>query len=173
MEILLNDETVVEEWTVALIVGKVNRGSNVKLNVSEYPINIPFEEYYVYCVRDLPTSSSCWKNLNHNCGSPDYIRGGKLSVINSNEDLGTYLICPEDYPVIDFSKHTLLLASGCTPSGGSKIRDIVFLQNSSDQYTLAVTIRTGITNDGGYYCIAILVPKIVDEEIVILDVDCR
>ena len=170
MEILLYDESIGEEWEVALIVEKVSRDCNVKLNVTEYhPIeNIPFKEYYVHFWPDMFGKHPCWINLNHDENSPDFIFGIKLSVVNSNEDLETFLICPEDYPAIDSSKYTLLIASGLTPSGGSKIGDIGFFKYNSNQFALRVIIRTGITNDRGLCIIAILVPKIDNEESVVL-----
>jgi hypothetical protein len=132
---------------------------------------IPFTEYFINCFWCFPSPEElyCWKNLNHDYSSPDYVEGGKLSVINSNEELEDYLICPKDYPVIDFSKHTLLLASGITTSD-AEISDIVFLKNSANQYTLKATIREGDLCVIDYWCIAILAPKIEDEATVILNI---
>jgi hypothetical protein len=134
--------------------------------------DIPFTEYFIHCYWRFPSPGelACWKNLNHDYNSPDFVwREGKLSVINSNEELEDYLICPKDYPVIDFSKHTLLLASGITTSD-AEISDIVFLKNSANQYTLKATIREGDLCIIDYWCFAILTPKIEDEATVILDI---
>jgi hypothetical protein len=179
MGILLSDSTAIEEWAVALIVEKMNEGSHVELNVAEYPIGIPFEEYYVYWNHSLfywdngnfyPTFP-CWKNLNHDIESPDFVSREKLSIINTNEELENYLICTEDYPVIDFSQHTLLLASGITAFTISGIRDIVFLKNNANQYMMKATIGQTICTLGEYWCIAILVPKIEDEATVTLEIN--
>jgi hypothetical protein len=43
MEILLNDETVVEEWTVALIVEKVSRGSKVNVITAIVEFEFPLQ----------------------------------------------------------------------------------------------------------------------------------
>jgi hypothetical protein len=125
-------------------------------------------------VEYLKEHHKCWRNLNHET-EYDYIWEGKLSIINNNEELENYLICTEEYPVIDFSKHTLLLASGIAQTGGGHVGDIVFLKNSGKLYTLKTTIyATGITCDAGYWCVAVLVPKITDEESRIeLNVTCE
>jgi hypothetical protein len=69
----------------------------------EKTIEIPFTEY------SLIGTSCQWSNLGYD---------GKLIVINSNAELENYVICTDGaFPEIDFSKNTLLLASGCTISG--------------------------------------------------------
>ncbi|MCL2246651.1 MAG: hypothetical protein FWC10_10535 [Lentimicrobiaceae bacterium] len=69
----------------------------------EYPQNISFTEY------SLAETSCQWVNLPYD---------DKVLMINSNEELENYISCAEDsYPKIDFSKHTLLLASGICKSG--------------------------------------------------------
>ena len=162
MELLLGNLTVIEKWNVALIVEKVSERNTVELNVIEYPIEIPFTEYFIHW-HYLLSEFSCWKNLNHDFDSPDYIWPGKVTIINNNEELENYLICPEEYPVIDFSKYTLVLASGLTGNVMSGIPDIYFFKNSSHQYTMEAIINEGILNHENYWCIAILTPKIEDE----------
>ena len=80
--------------------------------------------------------STKWINI-------DYDNGYQLIVINNNEKLKKYL--PEDttdYPVIDFSKHTLLLACGRTRTHP---RDFTysFKKNSTDNYMLNIKIYDG------------------------------
>jgi hypothetical protein len=181
IEILLDGTDILQYWIVALIVEKVSEESHIELNVTEYPIAIPFTEYFIHWddalyIWDGPSNIvgykfPCWQNLNHDHESPDYVWGGKLSIINSNEELKNNLTCPEEYPVIDFSKQTLVLASGTTPNGPTVIRDIVFVKNSANQYTMKASIRQNICPSGGYWCIAILTPKTEDEVIVTLDID--
>jgi hypothetical protein len=62
------------------------------------PVEIPFTEYYL-------TGTQCqWTNIDYN---------SKVIIINSSADLEKYMSCTEGtYPEIDFSKQTLLLASG-------------------------------------------------------------
>ena len=162
LEILLDDSAVDEEkWAIALIVEKASEESTVELNFTEYPIEIPFTEYFVHWDGDK-IGFECWKNLNH-LYNPDFdwwVR--KISLINDNEDLADYLICPEDYPAIDFSRHTLVLVSGISANKISKIRDIVFLKIGTNQYTMKAVIRQTIANASENWCIAILTPKLED-----------
>jgi hypothetical protein len=148
---------------------KKDTGPNDLMEWRAVAFEIPFTESFIYYYWCFPSPEElfCWKNLNHDFNN--YIIEGKLSIINGNEELENYLICPENYPVIDFSRHTLLLASGITTSD-SKISDIVFLKNSANQYTLKATISEGYLSVIDYWCIAILTPKIWDEAIVILDI---
>jgi len=171
MELLLNEETIAEEWTVALVLEKVSEESAVELIVVEYPIEILFTEYFIYWDDSrgywqggvFYSNFPCWENLNHDVWDPDYEWEGKLSIINNSEKLEHYLSCPEDYPAIDFSRYTLVLASGLTEGNNGKIYDMIFLKNSANQYTLKATIPNGALGILGYWCIAILIPKIEDE----------
>ena len=171
IELLLcdSDTTAAEKWILALITEKISSESMVKLTIAEYPIEIPFEEY---CIHWAPYLSefSCWKNLNHDDYAPDYVWGGKLSVVNSDEELKNYLICPEDYPTIDFSRQTLVLASGITSSCPVAVRDIGFIKNSANQYALKATISCGFAQTGEYWCFAIFMPKIEDDANVLLSI---
>jgi len=179
MELLLNDETITEEWAVALIIEKVSE-SMVELIVIEYPIEILFEEYFIHWERSsgywedgiFYSTFPCWKNLNHeHC--PDYVWGGKISIINNSEELENYFNCPEDFPVIDFSRHTLVLTSGITGRSISSIHgisEIVFFKNGANQYAMEATISQGITADGNPWCIAILTPKIEDDATIMLEI---
>ena len=153
----LDVNTVAREWVRAFTVSKLSEESNIELNITceYYPIEIPFTDYYMYHSYVDPP---CWDVL--------YPLNGSLIVINSEKELEKYFICADDYPAIDFSKHTLLMASGSTVW---VIEDIntVFLKNSANLYTLKATISTGILTTGEYWSIAILAPKIEDEAIVI------
>jgi len=180
MELLLNNETIAEEWTVALVLEKVSEESAVELIVVEYPIEILFTEYYVHWERSLsywengvfyPTFP-CWKNLNHGQHFP-YVFGGNPTVINNNDELENYLICPEDFPVIDFSRHTLVLTSGYSANTISAIygiSDIALFKNGTNQYAMEATISQGINNEGNPWCIAILTSKIEDDATIILEI---
>jgi len=180
LEILLDDSAVDEErWTIALIVEKVSEEGTVELKFTEYPIEIPFTEYFIHWDCSLGSWDSdgnyypkypCWQNLNHLYGGTNYVLGGRIDIINSYEELGYYLICPEDYPAIDFSKHTLVLASGITTSSPlSEIFDIAFLKNSAIQYTMKATFWQGFLDTGEYWWFAILIPKIEDGATIIFE----
>ena len=90
-----------------------------------YPVNVPYEILYEGLPTPIPfplpldSFASCkWINLIHYDAQdsicfPPFIWGENLTIINSNEELENYLECSEesDFPKIDFSKHTLLLAN--------------------------------------------------------------
>ncbi|MDH6356386.1 hypothetical protein [Parabacteroides sp. PF5-9] len=96
----------------------------------EKGVDVPFAEYA------LEGTSCQWVNLDFKvltCGLYD------LLVINSDEVLETY-IEGTDYPAIDFSKQTLLLAYGVQCY--QDLLDSVNLQQFSEQnYLMAVNMR--------------------------------
>jgi len=181
IELLLYDSDTIaaEKWILALIIEKISSESMVKLTITEYPIEIPFEEYCIHHDHTLRYWDNegvvheiypCWKNLNHDFDAPDYVWGGKIAVINSDEELENYLICPEDYSAIDFSRHTLVLASGITAFSPIKIYDIGFIKTSANQYALKTTISTSLLCTGEYWWFAIIIPKIENESTVLLSI---
>jgi len=179
IELLLCDTIAAEKWTMALITEKISEESTVELIVTEYPIDVPFEEYCLYHDLSLRYWDNegvvhekypCWKNLNHDEDAPDFVRGGRIDVINSDEELENHLICPEDYPAIDFSKQTLVLASGMTLQCPVAIHNIGFIKTSANQYTLKATISCGPFQSGEYWWFAIITPKIEDEATVLLSI---
>jgi hypothetical protein len=149
------------KWHFAFIVEKLNEESSMELNMTYeyYPITIPFTEYYMHnpSPQGLPP---CWDLFY----SYSY---GHLTIINSDKELKQYLICVEDFPAIDFSKHTLLVANGYSNVGS--FFNISFVKNSINQYTLNVTVRRGNIHISDKWIVAILIPKITDEETVILN----
>ena len=166
---ILIDTTAAEKWILALITEKISEESTVKLTIAEYPIDVPFEEYFVHWShKDKDSIFLCWKNLNHDINAP---WEGKAPIINNNKELENYLICPEDYPAIDFSKYTLVIASSMTGSSLSGFSDVALVKNSTNQYTLTITIREGFLTMGDYWCVAILTPKIEDVATVLLTVN--
>ncbi|MCL2167829.1 MAG: hypothetical protein FWH59_01740 [Lentimicrobiaceae bacterium] len=93
---------------------------------NEYPIDIPFTEY------SLEETACQWINLPYD---------DKVIVINSSEELEKYISCSsESYPVIDFSKNSLLLASGKTDKGISEIEINNLQQLSFNKYKLNIDI---------------------------------
>jgi len=88
-----------------------------------------------------------WTNLDYD---------NKVTVINSNEDFFYYLECNGDYPHIDFTKYTLLLASGtCTYS----IEDITVkkvLKEQEDCYKISIEIKINGTPANEQWQIAVL-----------------
>lgn len=68
-----------------------------------------------------------------------------LLTVNSNKELRQLLDCADgDYPEIDFSEHTLLLASGVTPNGICEITKNL-LQLSENEYVLNIEIVLNAT----------------------------
>jgi len=113
------------------------------------PIEIPFTEY------SLVGTSCQWKNLNYD---------NKVIIINSNKDLEKYVNCMDgdNYPNVDFSKHTLLLISDIAPST-AKVTDIIRLtQSSNRKYDLKIVVEIGLTGNMYPWVHAILAPKISD-----------
>jgi hypothetical protein len=119
------------------------------------PIEIPITEY------SLAETSCRWTNLDYD---------GKVIIINSNAKLEKYITCMEgSFPEIDFSKNTLLLArGGC----GARNKIITtFFQYSTNKYTLDVKIYSSILLPAvTTWSVSILVPKIPNNAIVILDI---
>ncbi|MDR2972185.1 MAG: hypothetical protein LBU83_09690 [Bacteroidales bacterium] len=132
--------------------------------------NILFEEYFISWSHSL-SEFSCWKNLNHDWHDPGYVPTGKLSIVNSTEELENYLICTEDYPAIDFSKHTLLLASGCTGSGiYPKISVNHLREFSLNEYLLDIEILLGPASDIDYWAAVLIVEKMGKESVIDLKI---
>jgi len=118
------------------------------------PIEIPFSEYFIaYCQ---------WKNLMYN--------NREIIIINSDNELDNYITCTkESYTVIDFSKYTLLLASGRSNGMPVEFAYITFLKNAANEYTLSIIIKYGIHRGSKRWCISILVPKISNQAFVKLN----
>jgi len=136
IEILLNETIVVEEWTIALIMRKLDTESNTKLTVEtiiegeNYPIDIPFEDL-------SGTGTLCYRVA----GSfNDGVR-----IVNSLEEWQNYITCTNDiYPEVDFSIHTLILARGVSITGISKVTRSI-QQLSPCKYRLDIELwRSGL-----------------------------
>jgi hypothetical protein len=101
-----------------------------------------------------------WTNLNYD---------QKIIIINNYDDLAKYVICTDnDYPDIDFSKYTLLLASGGATNGISKID--ISLQKTGNKYILHTIIHLDMTTVPDRWYVAILAPKLSNSTNIILDV---
>jgi len=103
-----------------------------------YPIIIPFEEYNPnsinrYCYWN-PWSGFSWDY-------EDYY-SATLTVINSNEELGNYILChmENNYPEIDFSKYSLILVNGFYNYCCS-ITKCLLQQTSVNEYQLDIEMR--------------------------------
>jgi len=120
-------------------------------------IEIPFEEY------SLEGTSCQWINLNYSYSS-------ELITIYSNAELENHIICSSgNYPEIDFSKHTLLLANGSTPNGISEISKHL-LQYSVNKYKLNIEILLNDSDMVDFWITALIVNKLKEESSVELNV---
>jgi hypothetical protein len=158
IEILLNDATVLQKWTIALVVEKLSGESAVELNIIyeeiEYPIDVPFTEYL------LGETLCLWANLS----TYPYPSGTVVIIINNEEELEQYITCAEgNYPEVDFRSHTLLLAKGRSNNG--QINDINknLLKLSSQEYQLNIELFYGMTTTAECWIVALIMEKISDE----------
>ena len=119
--------------------------------VRNYPIEIPFTEY------SLEGTSCQWTNLN-------YDDDDKLIVINSDEELKSYIDCSDaNYPKIDFSKHILLLAHGIAPASVANVSCSSLLQFSEQSYEMKVEIVVGHAAVLSNWQVSIIVDKVVND----------
>ncbi len=120
------------------------------------PTEIPFTDY------SLEGTSCRWTNLGYD---------EKVIIINSDEELKNYIACEgENYPDIDFSQSTLLLASGYT-SGVIQSYATTFLQNPESGYTLKVSLYVGIIDVMVKWQVPIRIQKISNIENVVLKIE--
>ena len=106
------------------ILSSGNNGVDTTEN-NKYPIDITFSEY------SLNETLCEWTNLSYD---------DKVIIINSTEELESYILCnDENYSAIDFSEYTLLLAHGIASS--SAVTNCNSLQQISEQsYEMEVNI---------------------------------
>jgi len=105
-----------------------------------YPINIPYEKYDPR-LKDENMHSSC--DWNYWRFFWDYENGSStLTVINSNEELESYIECiyEKKYTEIDFSKYSLILVNGYYQYIGS-ITKCLLQQISKTEYQLDIEKR--------------------------------
>jgi hypothetical protein len=125
-----------------------------------YPIEIPFTEY------SLNSSGCSWNNANFNLDS--------VYIINSEPELLTFISCMGDStpPVFDFTQYSLLLVCGNTDYAFSKISKRLE-QLSLHEYTLDIGIYLNDTTNADNtreWCLAIAVPKVIQNTMVALNV---
>ena len=121
--------------------------------LQNYPIEIPFTEY------SLAETSCQWVNINYG----NYSFDANVIAINSSEELEEYIDCSSgSYPEIDFSKHTLLLASGRAPNGVHEISNCS-LQSSNNEYQLEIRIHLEPREAIGRWIMALVVNKLSEE----------
>jgi len=119
----------------------------------EYPKDIAFTEY------SLDSTSCKWIRDPHEgarCGPEE----SYLIIINSTEELEKYITCESDsYPVIDFSKHTLLLARGVR-CYYDKLDSIGLQQFARQNYVMTVVFRISAAAATNPWQVSIIVNKL-------------
>ena len=134
---------------------KINEESE---DTTQYPTDISFWEY------SLIETSCKWTNLNYD---------DKMFIINRNEELESYISCSDgNFPAIDFSKYTLLLASGTTPNGIVKTSNRL-LQLSANKYELDVEILLNEAFVMQPWIMALIVNKLNQEDNIELNVTLK
>jgi len=124
----------------------------------DVPVVILSEDYpdYTHC----PPSWPCWEGFQGN--------SFELLIINNHEELEQYITCT-DYPEIDFSEKTLLVARG-------NYRVVVWIthhslqQSSTHSYIMNVRFRESIAQAESHWAMPIIVNKITDCDSVELNV---
>jgi hypothetical protein len=89
-------------------------------------------------------------------------------LINSDEEMTNYV--EGDYPVVDFSKNTLLIAYGTTPRGFHKAEVDTFSKTSDNKYRLDVIVRLYESAVIDRWFIAIVTDKIEDDSDIVSNV---
>jgi hypothetical protein len=152
-ETLLDD---IDELQIAIVIDKLPHNSKIQLRMANGPRpepelqgeNVPFE---VYSFGE--ESSARWANLDYD----ERVYEGSILVINSDSELQKYV--EGDYPPVDFSKKTLLLAFGCV-SGGFFDIEVKFKRESDQNYMMMAIGTSTILDYMGEWEIAIVVDKL-------------
>ena len=95
----------------------------------------------------------------------------RVVIINSSEELRKYIECADSiYPAIDFSKHSLLLAFGGTPSVVHDLRIGSFQQLSENKYKLDVELSMTVLSAIDRWFIGLVTHKLGEDDAVKLNV---
>jgi hypothetical protein len=163
VEILLDEIGELEEWVIAITTSKPIVESAVKLNVStsimEHLIDVPFIDYYP---KEPDDDIPCWKNIYYD---------DSVIVINSDEEFEKYAVHSSNYGnvEIDFSKQTLLLASGAITADiidiSKKLR-----KSLANKYVLDINLRLNTTSVHSKWVVALIINKMSDDSSIELSV---
>jgi hypothetical protein len=123
-----------------------------------FPMEIPFEEFTI----EYPP---CY--WIHN---PPYVYM-RLDIINYNEEFENFISCTDgNIPVINLSRHTLLLARGRIPSDPAELLNATYIRKDNNNYTLKLEIFRGCIATPSVWIFGFLVPKIASDTNITLDV---
>jgi len=144
VEIILSEENVTEQWTKAIVIDKIDGANTVDLKIEKFPLEIPFEDY----------NFRLWKY--------DIFYPSRMLIINNNIDLEDAMLCNENYPPIDFTKHTLLLYYTYSDYGILDISKTLH-RLTADCYEIHAKITINNAFNGRRRIIAIIADKINNE----------
>ena len=132
------------------------------------PLEVSFTEYFL-CGN---AGYSHWTNVEKG------FEEGKLIIINSDDELKNHIVQYLDYPPIDFSKQTLLLAQGMAPEWVYSTKNLQqssqkLYRISQNKYKLNIEVKSSNDRDGYNmpWNRALIVDKLSDNSIVELDVN--
>ena len=154
-----NTATTPRSATVKITLESLTKSVVINQTAAEdsFPIDIPFTGYSL-------AGTSCqwqWSNIDFT----------KLIVIIDNEEFENYISCTDgNYPEIDFSEQTLLLARGSGTSGIVAF-EMQFQQISMNEYSLYVDITRDITGFPQGWFISIKIPKLSQNSVITLDIN--
>jgi len=125
-----------------------------------YPIEISFSDIIIFRYPLAPVCEG--KNLKYD---------NKLMMINSKEELHNYISCSdENYPEIDFSKHTVLLANGRTHKGIAEMSKRLWqLSVKKYQFDVEIYLHEGDMKES--WVTALLVNKLSEKSYVELNLN--
>ena len=130
----------------------------VELNVV---YNVLFTEYYIY-YEMISSYIPCWTDIQFSPSS--------LIIINSDEELEQHFTCSDTYPPIDFSNHTLLMASGSIFMHVYHITEKL-RKTGENEYNFDINARLGWYQSPTLWGAAILIPKLSPNATVLLNVN--
>ena len=137
----------------------------------EKGIEFPYEVIdvkYIECVNCAPSERPYARDIIPNHDFWFGLGGGKVFIINSIEEMGKYIpgnLADRniDFPDIDFSKHTLLVACGVTGSVVHKVNINSLLQFSTYKYKLDIELSMTYYGAEDYWLIALITSKLSEE----------
>jgi len=122
-----------ERWAFAIVTDKLDEESSIELNV-------------------LKVQTSCsMHNLSQNMN-------GNLIIINTKEEMENYFECTEYVSEIDFSNHTLLLASGTSPNISYLVNSLL-IKTGENEYDFDLHI-IGDATMPSFWVVKMLIAKL-------------
>jgi ribulose-5-phosphate 4-epimerase/fuculose-1-phosphate aldolase len=137
-EVILGDGMTFEDWRVAILVDKLSDKADIDLDVNVVASGLHVINGESWRFGNLPIED--------------------VVLVNNNEELQNY-ISGTDYPHINFSEYTLILASGTTAYEVNRTTCLL-IPLSTDKYELYVRVVLGNDTVDDVWLLAILVDKL-------------